>query len=452
MISYCARTISFLFVSFGIGCVAQPRLDSTNDNARTEKADNAAELAELEIFLDGVTGLFFEKLSTEIEGYTVYKIRYKQWIVQEDHSKGAFLQHAILHHISRDAPMILVPQGYDLRSQTLTDLTRRVQGNQLKIEHRFYGNSIPGDLPEMGSALTTKRAAADIHRFVEVFKFQEGDEEIGHDSTGYYTGRWVSTGTKQKWIDCNLSSRWWPDDVDATVAYVAPISFDILDSRYVSFMDSIGTEHCRNAIRDLQRALLKRKGVEDTLGKGRAWYERWIVRFEWSFWQREGIKKCDEIANLINRTDEEIVSFILERESKLTATNERWRKAYNYQVLTERGNRRYATEHLNEELLHYTDQWSNPHNLIFNPAVMMDIQDWVCKEGSEIIFIYGQYDPWTGGAFEIDNWNGTECPGDMLKVVAPEAGHYNTSIATLDVPEQDAVLNRLSTWTGISFY
>ena len=35
--------------------------------------------------------------------------------------------------------------------------------------------------------------------------------------------------------------RFYPDDVDATVAYVAPISFGAPDDRYIDFLANVGT-------------------------------------------------------------------------------------------------------------------------------------------------------------------------------------------------------------------
>ena len=38
---------------------------------------------------------------------------------------------------------------------------------------------------------------------------------------------------------------------------------------------------------------------------------------------------------------------------------------------------------------------------MWDPEAMVDVQKWVKNEGKRIIFIYGEFDPWSAGRFEI---------------------------------------------------
>ena len=38
---------------------------------------------------------------------------------------------------------------------------------------------------------------------------------------------------------------------------------------------------------------------------------------------------------------------------------------------------------------------------VYDPAVMPDVAGWVASQGLRLLFVYGEYDPWTAGAFEL---------------------------------------------------
>jgi len=72
---------------------------------------------------------------------------------------------------------------------------------------------------------------------------------------------------------------------------------------------------------------------------------------------------------------------------------------------------------------------------------MVDVQQWVARESSQILFIYGENDPWTGGQFDI----GPTPPSDRLKLVAPGANH-GARISKLAQKDKDAALAAIAEW------
>jgi hypothetical protein len=75
----------------------------------------------------------------------------------------------------------------------------------------------------------------------------------------FYEGSWISTGHGKGGATAVHHRRFFPDDVDATVAYVTPISFAAPDEGYIPFLDQIGEDDdCREALRQLQRRALER--------------------------------------------------------------------------------------------------------------------------------------------------------------------------------------------------
>ncbi len=82
---------------------------------------------------------------------------------------------------------------------------------------------------------------------------------------------------------------------------------------------------------------------------------------------------------------------------------------------------------------------SNP---VFDLSTMPDIDEWVESEGERLMFIYGQYDPWTAGAFELGDAE------DAFIFVDP-VGTHGARITTLDPEDRDAAFAIIYRWTGV---
>ena len=104
--------------------------------------------------------------------------------------------------------------------------------------------------------------------------------------------------------------RFFPDDVDGTVPYVAPISFGAPDTRYDPFFDTVGTDTCRQAVRDAatemlahRRAAMEQRAQQQATDQGYQYtrvllgpaVESAIDSLEWSFWQYYGITFCTQV-------------------------------------------------------------------------------------------------------------------------------------------------------------
>jgi hypothetical protein len=74
---------------------------------------------------------------------------------------------------------------------------------------------------------------------------------------------------------------------------------------------------------------------------------------------------------------------------------------------------------------------------------MMDIDQWVRTESDRLLFIYGQWDPWTGGKFGIRDAT------DSYQFVQAE-GTHGSRIGKLAPADRDVALDRLAAWTGVT--
>lgn len=74
-----------------------------------------------------------------------------------------------------------------------------------------------------------------------------------------YTGKWVSTGISKGGQTTCLYRAWFPDDVDFSVPYVAPLNRGVEDGRHEPFLRKVGTKKDRQKIEAFQIEILKHK-------------------------------------------------------------------------------------------------------------------------------------------------------------------------------------------------
>jgi len=72
-----------------------------------------------------------------------------------------------------------------------------------------------------------------------------------------------------------------------------------------------------------------------------------------------------------------------------------------------------------------------------------DVDGWVRRARDGIVFLYGEWDPWSGGMFTLGDAT------DSLRVVAPQAPH-GAGIGDLTTGDRDAVLAKLAAWSGVT--
>ena len=157
----------------------------------------------------------------EIQPYYGYPRAFQLDITQpvdHDHPYGpTFTQRAYLSHASLSTPMVFAPAGYGTTPQSGQELAGILQTNCLSVTHRYFPDARPEN-PDW-QYLNIWQAAQDHHRIVTLFK------EI-------YQGKWISTGASKGGKTAVFHRRFFPDDVDATVAYVAPFLLSPEDERF----------------------------------------------------------------------------------------------------------------------------------------------------------------------------------------------------------------------------
>lgn len=399
--------------------------------------------------LNALPGVRAEQVPTDAEGFTYIVLHVRQPVDHDDPASSTFEQEVSLLHADYDAPMIVHTSGYfDYYRDSPVELTRLLAGNQVSIEHRYFGSSRPS--PADWSKLTIAQMAADEHVIITALRT-------------IYPGKFLTTGGSKGGMTAIFHRRFYPDDVDGTVPYVAPISFAAPDPRYTGFFDTVGPPACRQAIRDLatemlrhRRATIEAKAQAQAEAGPHAYtrialrpaVESSILSLEWAFWQYYGAPFCPTVP-AVTDNDETLWQF-LDEISPVTDNDDEQIglfDAYYYQAYFQLGYPESATPYLDPFTM-FTDAdyalaLPTAQPLFDGGVAMRDIDTWVKTKGNRLLFIYGQWDPWTAGRFDLG------LATDSLMLFREE-GTHGSSISRLSTQDRDTAFAKLAAWTGVT--
>jgi len=427
--------------------------ESTTDSGTTDTGsdtdtDTGISEEDLDDALAEIEGMTVEELDSPYPDYRMFLLTYMQPEDHNNHDGAWFPQRIVLSHHTLEDPMVLATSGYSLLGPGyLAEPTTLLLGNQLAVEQRFFRSSIAN--PADWSFLTIEQAANDHHRIVEAL-------------APIYGGvKWVSTGASKGGMTSVYHRRFFPDDVDATLAYVAPHNLEQLDPRYGPYVDDIGDPGCAQALKDFQAEALTRRanmlvllqqyagdeGVSfDHLGFDRA-FEFNVIETRFVFWQYGGAQGCGGIPGPM-ASDAEIFEFLDDVSG--------WRSfgddsiagygPYYYQAATQLGAPALPEDHLGDLRAYPGEDTAELYSpmgveVTWDGSAMPDVSAWMDAQGERLMFIYGGRDPWSATAFD---------PGGASDTHSywVETGNHGASLNGLPQAEFEDALGLLLGWTG----
>jgi len=383
---------------------------------------------------------------TKIKGDSTYSEYYEIFFTQAlDHNnpeEGTFQQRVVLGHHSFDKPMVVEIQGYNIWHERADELSCLLGANQIKIEHRFFKDSKPDSIP--WSKLNIEQAAADQHHIIQELK-------------KIYKQKWITTGISKGGQTTIYHRFFYPNDVDVSVPYVAPMNLTREDERIHIHLKSVGSEECRNKIKEFQIALLENKEAMIPMlekyaqGKGYTFpmplqqvltYN--ILEYSFSFWQWGAIKE-ENIPNA-DASVEELFKALSTGSSFSFFCNESiaTEQAFFYQALTQIGMYSYEIAPFKKYLEteeNLTFDFTLPKGVEgkFDKKAMKDVNAWLHKDAAKMLFIYGEYDTWTATAVELGE--NTKCK----KFVNPKGAH-SSRIKHFPKEMQHEIIQTLEKW------
>jgi len=355
-----------------------------------------------------------------------------------------FRQRVYISHVDPGKPVVMVTAGYDAKYYYTTEITAELKCNQLMIEHRYFGRSIPDSIK--WEYLDTWQAASDHHRIVSLFK------EL-------YSAQWISTGISKGGQTVMYHSYYYPEDVDVRVPYVAPLNFGLEDRRIYSFLDHVGSARERRKVLRFQKMALKKqevyleafrsfsedKGYSYELAGGlEKAYEYCVLEYSFAFWQwgyvpsgkipgrQASPMKVIEHMNRVAGFDYFSDQFIIEN------------RPFFYQALTEMGYYGYDLDAFEKYLKHvenpiFTFTIPESVELRFNDKLSYDLQQYISDEADNYIYIYGEYDTWSATAV-------TSTGHTNSKIFIKEGGSHRTRINNMPEEQKKEVYSTLATF------
>lgn len=361
--------------------------------------------------------------------------------------KGSFRQRVIVSHVGFDRPTVIVTEGYGaayaLRSQYREELSKLLNANMIFVEYRYFLESTPE--PKDWQYLTAENSADDLHAITTAFK-------------NIYPGKWIATGISKGGQTTLLYRTFYPDDVDISVPYVAPLCYGVEDGRHEPFLHKVSTPENRKKIEDFQLEALKRKATllprfeKYCTEKNYSFrapieeiYDYSVLEYSFALWQWG-----TPISSIPATTasDDEIFSHLLAISEPGYFTADSPNASFFVQAARELGYygydvqpfRQYLSIQSSEGYLHRLMLPEELKDMPFNKTLSKKITKFLKKQDPKMIFIYGQNDPWTAaGVTWLKNKK------NIHVFIQPNGSHL-ARINTLPEGEKKEVIELIKKW------
>jgi len=382
----------------------------------------------------------------KIVGDTTFTGYYEMWFTQPiDHEKpeqGSFKQRVLLGHHDLSKPMVVEIQGYNIWTPKAGELSKLIDANQLTIEHRYFKQSRPDSLK--WDKLTIKQAAADQHAVIQALK-------------KIYKNKWISTGISKGGQTTIYHRFFYPNDVDVSVPYVAPMNLSREDKRIHQHLATVGSNEAREKVKNFQIACFEKKDELLKLLEELATKKKWefsmglegaldlnILEYSFAFWQwgntgLNDIPMSDASAeNLFKHLTKTSPFSFFEAKDIIT------QQPFFYQALTEIGMYSYEVSPFSKYISYEKDltfDFTLPEgaNGTFNPESMIAVNQWLQADAEKMLFIYGEYDTWS--ATQVELKDNKKCQ----KYINP-AGAHRTRIKSFPTEMQKEIVKTLENW------
>lgn len=390
----------------------------------------------------------------EIESAKPYLIKLELMVPQllnhNDSKSDTLWQLVYLSHRSFEAPTVIVTEGYGASyaedANYNEELCKILKSNLIFVEHRYFGKSMPKVMN--WDYLTIKQAAADHHQIINWFK-------------PIYPQKWVSTGTSKGGSTSLYLKAFYPNDVDAVVAYVAPITNAQEDARPIDFiMNKAGTKEERQIVYNYQLLMLKNfdKMLEIfdayaskyklTFAMGNKTTLEYLIleypfsHFQWGVTMDKVPTKKDNIQTLFDHV------FRIVDPYGFSEAGAEEHESYYYQAYSEVGYYNYnAYIPIFKKWLKQTNYSNNVMvpkgaKAVYHPESHREVLELLNKTGTHIIQIQGALDPWYQAAWIPEN-------SSRSSNFVLENGNHGVRIAYFDLDTRNRIYDLLDQWLDI---
>jgi PS-10 peptidase S37 len=388
--------------------------------------------------LQKIKGVSFELIESKNfkECYVVYV---DQPLDHFGSDKQIFRQRIYIGFNNVLAPTVMETEGYATGTIVQPEFIKEC--NVINIEHRYYGKSLPDSL--IWQYLTIRQAAYDCHHIKELFG-------------SIFKGKWMTTGISKGGQTAVAYKMYFPDDADATIAYVTPVKKSINDNRLNEHLVKLSQTECGKKVYAFQKAafinkaeLLKEFNKQMADKKfhfgalsNEVIFEYMLLEYPFAFFQNcFDCKLIPAPEESSEKTIKEIISVVPPRFYS-DAFKKKLEPSF-YMFYNELGYYEYDIEPFKKWLSkeNYPNNIFAPanSNIQFHGEYLKSLNSFIEKNPGKIIFIYGEFDPYTALQPVLsDN-------SSSLKLIVKN-GCHKSRINDLSPAQQKEIFTRLSKW------
>ena len=255
---------------------------------------------------------------------------------------------------------------------------------------------------------------------------------------------------------------YFPDDVDISVPYVAPLNRALEDVRPEIFInDKVSTKENRQKVIDFQTLLFERKAalmplMEEYCKEMKYTFKEplenvfdfCVLEYSFAFWQWG--YNVDRIPTG-EATDEQLFGYLMRISEPSYFTNQTGNVSFNVQAARELGYYGYYTKPFKKYLSIKTSKGylkrlmlpTDAEEIKFSSELYKHTVSFLSKNDPKMIYIYGEQDPWTAtGIYGLPLTKDKE----NLHVYLCKGGSHYTRIKSFPEETQQEIIRLINKW------
>ena len=391
-----------------------------------------------------------QRLDTD-QFHEKYALKFRQFVDGNNADKGTFDERLFIGFKGYEHPTVLVTEGYYAyygeRQSYTEELCQLFDANVVLCEYRYFGESVPQ--PTNWDYMTVDNSLRDYHRIRQA---------LGT----LFRGKWISTGISKGGQTTMFYRATYPDDVDVSVSYVAPLNRAVEDGRHEKFLaKTVGTKEERAAILKAQQQLMMRKPqlmpLFNAHCKERGYqfyisnediYDYCVLEYPFALWQwgtpvssipPEEATDKEWFSNLMEMAEPDYFSYPNKyMPFDVQASRELGYYGYSLKAIKKWSSLKNTKGYLRQLMLpdslrHYD----------FDPTLYERTLKYLKEEDPRHIFIYGENDPWSASG--VCTWLNCKRKQNMRIYVQPRGSH-RARIGNMPEDMKQEIVSRLSEW------
>lgn len=380
-----------------------------------------------------------------------YVLKMEQQVDWQSQNQGTFGERIIVGIKGLDKPTVLVTEGYfadyGLRTDYEEELSALFDANVVLCEYRYFAESVPK--PTNWDYMTVDNSLADYHHVRQVFG-------------QLFTGKWISTGISKGGQTTMFYRATYPNDVDVSVSYVAPLNRAVEDGRHEKFLaKQVGTKAERKTIKEAMQEFMRRKPQlmelfheynqknqytfylpEEDI------YDYCVLEYPFALWQWG-----TPVVNIPAMTADNQSWFdnLMEVASPDYFAYPNRFEPFDVQASRELGYYGYSLTPIKKwtslkSTKGYLKEIMLPDSLRgydFDPTLYNRTVKFLKEEDPTHIFIYGEIDPWSASG--VCTWLNCKKKENMRVYVQPRGSH-KARINNMPADMKQEIIDRLTKW------